>query len=159
MEIREFKNFMVLFLSLCIIKFLLTHDFSTPKASKRIEITKTIKREFKSTKKEICKVVATMYYAVENQCDADPLVTACMFKINPNKATEHKWIALSRNLLKRWGGKFEYGMKVRLVGAGNKSGIYIVADTMNKRFKNKIDILETQGTPLYKYNNVKIFAV
>jgi hypothetical protein len=30
---------------------------------------------------------------------------------------------------------------------------------MNKRFKNKIDILETQGTPIYKYNNVKIFAV
>ena len=150
---------MVLFLSLCLLKFLFTHDFSVAKDIKRVEVVKSIKKEFKVSKKEICKVVATMYYAVQGQCDADPLVTACMFKINPNKATEHKWIAVSRDLLKKNGGKFEYGQKVRLVGAGKKSGVYVVADTMNKRFRNKIDILETQGTPLYKYNNVKIYAV
>ena len=100
-----------------------------------------------------------MYNAVEGQCDADPFVTACMYKIDPQKASEHKWIAVSRNLLKINGGKFVYGQKVRIVGAGKKSGIYTIADTMNKRFKNKIDILETIGTPLYKYNNVKIIEV
>jgi hypothetical protein len=49
-------------------------------------------------------VTATMYNAVTGQCDSDPLVTAGMYKINPNKASEHKWVALSIDLLKRWGG-------------------------------------------------------
>jgi len=159
MEIREFKNFMVFFLILCFIKFLFTHDFSVYKSIEEDEETNTITKRLNVSKKAVYRVVATMYNAVESQCDADPFVTACMYKINPKKASEHKWIAVSRNLLKRWGGKFEYGQKVRIVGAGKKSGVYTIADTMNKRFKNKIDILETEGTPLYKYNNVKIIEV
>lgn len=159
MEIREFKNFMVLFLSLCFIKFLFTHDFSSPKATKGINVTKTIKREFKSSKEEICKVVVTMYNAVEGQCDADPYTTASMRTINPTKATEHKWIAMSRNLLKRWKGKFDYGQKVKLIGCGEKDGVYTIVDCMNERYVDRVDILETQGVPLYKYKNVKLIAV
>lgn len=102
--------------------------------------------------KEEYKVTATMYYAVPGQCDESPLVTACGYKINPKKATQHKWIAVSRDLLK----KFKYGDKVRLTNAGDKDGIYTIADTMNKRFKNKIDILETEGTSLYKLTDVII---
>lgn len=102
------------------------------------------------------KVTATMYNAVENQCDADPLITAGMYKINPDKASEHKWIAMSRNMLKRWGGEFDYGDKVLITGTGFKDGIYTVADTMNKRYTNRIDILETKGTPLYKFEDVTI---
>lgn len=104
-------------------------------------------------------VTATMYYPVVNQCDSDPLVTASMRKINPNKASEHKWIAMSRDLLKRWGGKFDYGDKVKLIGTKFKDGIYTIVDCMNKRFTNKIDILETQGTKPYKFENVKIVAL
>ena len=100
-----------------------------------------------------------MYYPVVNQCDSDPLVTASMRKINPNKASEHKWIAMSRDLLKRWGGKFDYGDKVKLIGTKFKDGIYTIVDCMNKRFTNKIDILETQGTKPYKFENVKIVAL
>jgi 3D (Asp-Asp-Asp) domain-containing protein len=159
MEIREFKNFMLVFVILCFFKFMFTHDFSTRKEQKQVEETNPIVERLKSTEKAVYEVVATMYNAVENQCDADPLITACMYKINPQKASEHKWIAVSRDLLKINGGKFVYGQKVRIVGAGKKSGIYTIADTMNKRFKNKIDILETIGTPLYKFENVKIFAV
>jgi len=159
MEIKEFKNFMVVFILLCFFKFLITHDFSVSKGVGQPKTTKTIASRIKFVKKEVYRVVATMYNAVEGQCDADPFVTACMYKINPQKASEHKWIAVSRDLLKMNGGKLVYGQKVRIVGAGSKSGIYTIADTMNKRFKNKIDILETQGTPIYKYNNVKIFAV
>jgi len=96
------------------------------------------------------KVTATMYYAVPDQCDDSPLVTACGYKINPKKATQQKWIAVSRDLLKF----FKYGDKVRLSNAGDKNGIYTIADTMNKRFKNKIDILETEGTSLYKLKDV-----
>lgn len=159
MEIREFKNFMLVFLSLCLIKFLFTHDFSTPKATKHINVTKTIKREFKSSKEEICKVVVTMYNAVEGQCDADPYTTASMKTINPIKASEHKWIAMSRNLLKRWKGKFDYGQKVKLIGCGEKDGVYTIVDCMNERYVNRVDILETQGVPLYKYKNVKLIRV
>lgn len=101
-------------------------------------------------------VTATMYNAVTGQCDSDPLVTAGMYKINPNKASDHKWVALSRDLLKRWGGEFQYGQKVKITGCGEKDGVYTVVDTMNPRFTKKIDILETQGTPLYKFDNVKI---
>jgi len=108
---------------------------------------------------ETFKVTATMYNAVETQCDADPLITAGMYKINPDKASEHKWIAMSRDMLKRWGGSFQYGDKVLISGAGHKDGIYTVADTMNKRYKNRIDILETKGTPLYKFNSVTITKV
>jgi len=102
------------------------------------------------------KVTVTMYNAVEGQCDADPLITAGMYKINPNKASEHKWVAMSRDMLKRWGGDFNYGDTIKIKGTKDKDGIYTVVDTMNKRFKNHIDILETQGTPLYKYKNVTV---
>lgn len=100
-------------------------------------------------------VTATMYMAVVGQCDSTPFVTACGRKINPKKASEHKWIAVSRDLLK----VFKYGDKVLLSNAGDKNGIYTIADTMNKRFKNKIDILETEGTPLYKLNSVVLTKV
>ena len=159
MEIKEFKNFMVVFILLCFFKFLFTHDFSVSNGVEPSKQVNSITHRIKVVKKEVYRVVATMYNAVEGQCDADPFVTACMYKINPQKASEHKWIAVSRDLLKINGGKFVYGQKVRIVGAGKKSGIYTIADTMNKRFKNKIDILETIGTPLYKYNNVKIIEV
>lgn len=105
------------------------------------------------------KVMVTMYNPVEEQCDSDPYTTASMLKINPNKASEHKYIAMSRDLLKRWGGKFEYKQKVRLIGCGVKDGIYTIADCMNERFKKRIDILETIGTPLYKFKNVKIIPL
>lgn len=103
---------------------------------------------------DVVKVTATMYNPVAAQCDADPLITAGMYKINPYMASEHKWIAVSRNLLKRWGGLFDYGDKVCIKGAGHKDGVYTIVDTMNKRFTNRIDFLETEGTKQYKYNDV-----
>jgi 3D (Asp-Asp-Asp) domain-containing protein len=110
--------------------------------------------------KEVAKptsivVTATMYMATKGQCDDTPLITACGKKINPKRASEQKWIAVSRDLLK----KFKYGDKVQLSNAGEKDGVYTIADTMNKRFKNKIDILETVGTPLYKLTDVVITKV
>lgn len=100
------------------------------------------------------KVTATMYNPVVGQCDDDPLTTAGMYKINPKKASEQNWIAVSRDLLKRWGGVFDYGDKVYIRGAGHKDGVYTIVDTMNKRFRNRIDFLETSGTKHYKYDDV-----
>ena len=120
---------------------------------KSIEVTIQFKT-LKKSKKELKHLTATMYYPVVKQCDKDPLITAGMYKINPRKASQHKWIAMSRNLLKRWGGQFDYGDEVLITNAGKKSGIYKVADTMNKRYVNRIDILETEGTPMYKFNDI-----
>jgi len=122
------------------------------------EVKEPVEVKVKPKKRKIVKlhVTATMYYPVVNQCDKDPLITAGMFKINPRKASEHKWIAMSRNLLKRWNGQFDYGDVVEIKGAGKKSGIYKVVDTMNKRYKDRIDILETEGTSFYKFEDIQI---
>ena len=104
---------------------------------------------------ENINVTATMYYATVGQCDDSPLITACGYKINPEKASEQKWIAVSRDLLK----KFKYGDKVKISNAGDKDGIYTIADTMNKSFKNKFDFLETKGTRLYKLHDVVLTKV
>jgi 3D (Asp-Asp-Asp) domain-containing protein len=104
-------------------------------------------------------VTATMYNAVKKQCDSNPFETANGSIINPKKASEHKWIAMSRDLLKRWKGKFNYGDKVKLIGAKYKDGVYTIVDCMNKRFTKKIDILETEGVDEYKFENVKIVAL
>lgn len=103
------------------------------------------------------EVVGTMYNAVESQCDADPLVTAGMFRINPSRASEQKFVAMSRDLLKRWGGPFDYGDSIVVSGSDGKDGTYIVADAMNKRYKNRVDFLETSGTKWYKFNKIKIW--
>lgn len=126
-----------------------TREFLTPKVQSSIDTIRG--QEY--------KVTATMYYAVQGQCDKDPLTTAGMFQIDPKHASEHKWIAMSRDMIKRWKGEFNYGDLVEIRGAGHKDGVYKVVDTMNKRFTNRIDILETQGTPFYKFENVLIRKV
>ena len=144
-----------IFIMFCITIFLKTTTITTP-----IEKVATIeKKSHKKKHSDTISVTATMYYPVVGQCDSDPLTTASMRVINPNKASEHKWIAMSRDLLKRWKGKFNYGDRVRLIGTKVKDGVYTIVDCMNKRFKNKIDILETQGTKPYKFENVKIIAI
>lgn len=115
---------------------------------------KSAEVEFTKVEQKVV-VTATMYMPTKGQCDSDPLVTACGKRINPKRASQHKWIAVSRDLLKI----FKYGDVVQLSNAGVKDGIYTIADTMNKRFKNKIDILESEGTKKYKLNNVIINKV
>lgn len=104
-------------------------------------------------------VLATMYQPVASQCDDNPLITADGSKINPKRASEQKLVALSRDLLSRFGGTFKYGDYVEIKGAGHKDGIYRIADTMAARIKNTVDILETDGTPIYKFENVTLTKI
>lgn len=99
-------------------------------------------------------ITATMYYPVEEQCDDTPDITAGGFKIDISNASEHRWIAVSHDL-KRY---LKFGDMVYLV-SDNINGRYMVADLMSERWTQKIDILETEGTPLYAYNNVKIIKI
>ena len=104
-------------------------------------------------------VLATMYQPVASQCDESPLITAGMYRIPPDKASEQKWIAMSRDLISRWGGTFRYGDMVEIKGAGHKDGIYRVVDTMAKRFTNRIDFLEDVGTKQYRFDNVTLTKI
>ena len=102
------------------------------------------------------QVKATMYHPVEEQCDDTPLITADGSKINPYEVSNWNWIAVSQHMLKRNGGPLDYGDTVYVFGTKHKDGMYIVKDCMHKRKTNQIDVLESLGTPQYRYDNVVI---
>ena len=101
-------------------------------------------------------VTVTMYHPVRHQTDRTPDVLADGTKITIHKASEYRYVAVSRNLLKRWGGWLDYGDFIVLKGTDGKDGVYQVKDTMNKRFVNRIDILESPGVKPYKFVDAKI---
>src|ERR1044072_3273090 len=69
-------------------------------------------------KKEVSFVLETLtvYNPEKRQCDNTPLVTASNAKIDVSKLQkqEVRWLALSRNMLKRWNGYFNYGDTVQI---------------------------------------------
>ena len=101
-------------------------------------------------------VTVTMYEPVHYQTDSTPNILADGTRINTHKASEYKFIAVSRNLLERWGGWLNYGDFVLLQGTDGKDGVYQVRDTMHPRWVNRIDILETPGAKPYKFDGAKI---
>ena len=104
-------------------------------------------------------VDVTMYQPNTIQCDDTPDITADGTKIRISKASEYKFVALSRNLLKRWGGPFDYGDFILLKGAEKKTGVYQVRDTMNPKWVNVVDILESEHVQPYKYTDAHIFKL
>lgn len=105
---------------------------------------------------EIYVVTATVYHAVEGQCDDNPLVTASGAKISSaESAYEHRYLAVSRDLL----DVFPYGTTVEVSGCGELDGVYIVADTLNKRYKGYIDILINPDMRGGKWEGVRIKKV
>ena len=105
------------------------------------------------------EVDVTMYQPVYPQTDMTPDITADGTRIRISKASDYKFVALSRNLLKRWGGPFDYGDFILLKGAGNKDGVYQVRDTMNPKWVNVVDILESENVQPYKYTDAQIFKL
>jgi 3D (Asp-Asp-Asp) domain-containing protein len=106
------------------------------------------------------EVDVTMYHPVTRQTDSTPNILADGTRIRVQKASEYKFIAVSRNLLRRFGGFLDYGDFVLLKGTkGHKDGVYQVRDTMNKRFVNRIDVLESPGKAPYKYANAEIYKL
>ena len=101
-------------------------------------------------------VTVTMYEPVRYQTDSTPNILADGPRIRVQKASEYRFIAVSRNLLKRHGGWLDYGDFVLLKGTNHKDGVYQVRDTMNKRFVNRIDILESPGVRPYKFDKASI---
>ena len=107
-------------------------------------------------KLEGMEVTVTMYHPVSRQTDSTPNILADGTRIRVHKASEYRFIAVSRNLLKRWGGWLDYGDFIYLRGTNDKDGMYQVRDSMNARFVNRIDILESPGTKPYKFASAQI---
>lgn len=105
----------------------------------------------------------TVYNPTVRQCDRTPLVTASNARIDTRKLQNQqiRWMALSRDLLKRWNGKFHYGDTVLLTsGDPAIDGYWVIKDSMNKRYKNHGDLLfDSQVRVLGKWHNVEILRV
>jgi len=122
----------------------------------RVRLQLKIDELANGVKLEGLDVVVTMYHPTRGQTDSTPDILADGTKITIHKASEYRYVAVSRNLLKRWGGWLDYGDFIVLKGTDGKDGVYQVKDTMNKRFVNRIDILESPGVKQYRFDNAKI---
>jgi 3D (Asp-Asp-Asp) domain-containing protein len=100
-------------------------------------------------------VTLTTYSTTIGQTDSTPHITASGFKIDTINPKKHRIIAVSRDLKKKW----PFGTKVRIKKAGKYNGVYIVKDVMNKRYKNRIDILIGEDDKQTTMNNVKITKI
>ena len=121
-----------------------------------IDENKRLSEELNEYETEGIHVTVTMYQPVARQTDSTPNILADGTRIRTQDASNYKFIAVSRNLLKRWGGWLDYGDFILLKGTDGKDGVYQVRDTMNKRFVNRIDILESIGVKPYKFDLAKI---
>ena len=102
-------------------------------------------------------VTVTMYNPAVGQTDSTPNETADGTIINPKKASEYRYVALSRDLIARWGGPFNYGDYVMLKGTDGYDGVYQVKDTMSPKFINRVDILRTGGSKWFKFDNATLY--
>ena len=126
----------------------------------RLELeNKGLKEELSHYDEYGIEVDVTMYQPVYPQTDRTPNITADGTRIRIQKASDYKFVALSRNLLKRWGGPFDYGDFILMKGTKDKDGLYQVRDTMNKKWVNVVDILESKHVEPYKYMNAHIFKL
>lgn len=103
-------------------------------------------------------VTATVYNAVPAQCNDDPLHTASMYTIVPERILEDRILAMERTMMAEYG--IAYGDTVLVAGTGRYDGLWQVQDTMNKRFagQKKIDFLVPNDIRHGKWKNVKVYA-
>jgi 3D (Asp-Asp-Asp) domain-containing protein len=120
------------------------------------EENKTLKDKLHKYETEGMSVTVTMYQPLRYQTDSTPNILADGTRIRTQEASNYKFIAVSRNLLKRFGGWLDYGDFVLLWDTDGKDGVYQVRDTMNPRFVNRIDILESVNVKPYKFVDAKI---
>ena len=107
------------------------------------------------TNKISYKVTVTTYNPTKSQTDSTPNELADGTKIKPWRATDYRYVALSRDLIARWGGPFEYGDYIVIEGTDGWDGIYQVRDTMNPKWTNRVDILTTNSK--FKYSNITMY--
>jgi len=69
-------------------------------------------------------------------------VTADNSRIPKGYSSRTRWLALSRDLLRPWGGPFAFGDTVRVRGVSPAlDGVYTIHDTMARRHRRCLDVL------------------
>ena len=135
--------------------------FYNSQLNNQMAVTNTLRSELTEFYKYGVVVDVTMYQPTHYQTDSTPNITADGTRIRISKASDYKYVALSRNLLKRWGGPFDYGDFILIRGTtdGHKDGVYNVRDTMNPKYVNYVDILESKHVQPYKYTDVHLYKM
>lgn len=128
------------------------------------ELSRTI---FSNTELLYDNVWGTIYHAEVRQCDDTPTLTGDKSRINPRSASDHRWIAISQEMLDneyrarlisprttRFNGKIQYGDTVWVESPYSEiNGWWVVHDVKNKRYNNSIDFLQTKGDASLYDNN------
>ncbi len=143
-------NFVKLFILLVILILFTSNQTKIEKTEEQI-VDEIIEKE----KIDYELVTATTYSINVEETDSTPLLTASGFKLDSINPKDDKVIAISRDLKR----KLKFGERVRIKGAGNLDGIYYVRDLMNKRFRNKIDILINPDETGTKIKNVRLYPI
>ena len=151
-------------LALSIVLITVSNGFVSTKLleNKNVQLKEYVKENIELKKKlnkyeaEGMNVTVTMYQPLRYQTDSTPNILADGTRIKTEQASKYKFIAVSRNLLKRWGGWLDYGDFILLKGTSHNDGVYQVKDTMNPRFVNRVDILESPGVKPYKFEKAQI---
>jgi len=135
--------------------------FYNSQLNNQMAVTKTLRSELTEFYKYGVVVDVTMYRPTKRETDSTPNITADGTRIRISKASDYKFVALSRNLLKRWGGPFDYGDFILIKGTtdSHKDGVYHVRDTMNPKYVNYVDILESKNVKPYKYTDVHLYKM
>ena len=134
-------------------------EFYVDEMNKLLERNEVIQTELNEFHKYGIEVDVTMYQPTRHQTDSTPNITADGTRIKISRASDYKFVALSRNLLSRWGGPFEYGDFILIKGTDSKDGVYQVRDTMNPKWVNMVDILESTNVKPYKYVDAQIYKM
>jgi len=102
-------------------------------------------------------VVATMYHPVPSQTDDTPNITADGTVIEIDNASDYRYIAVSRDLHRRYGGDFNFD-DIVYIRSDELTGFFIIKDLMNARFTSRIDFLHSPDTPPFKLVDVELYA-
>jgi hypothetical protein len=100
--------------------------------------------------KQFVSLRASIYHAVEAQCDSTPFITANNTLITD--PTTDRFVAMARHMIRptKWhteaqgydkNAMFCFGDSIVVEGAGEFNGIWIIMDSMAKKHKNRIDFL------------------
>ena len=135
--------------------------FYNTQLNNQTAVTESLRSELTEFYKYGVVVDVTMYRPNVRETDSTPNITADGTHIRISKASDYKYVALARNLLKRWGGPFDYGDFILIKGTtnGHKDGVYNVRDTMNPKYVNYVDILESNNVKPYKYTDVYLYKM
>lgn len=124
-------------------------------ASELREVKKDLNELKKSNTEIKSNVKVTTYTTSESQTDNTPYVTASGFKLSKKNPKQHRIVAISRDLKKR----LKFGDKIKLTGIGKYNGVYQVEDVMNKRFRNRIDILINPKDKPISFDDVEMVVI